>query len=272
MCICGNIALWNAYGTTDPIKTDQPRIGDKFWWRNTFWCPVYRWCPHRHTAHQYWWGKILAGRILCPRDIRPGRHKYMHRVRNGSFLHGRSPPRPMHIRCHFMHRHQLPAGAAVNVFMTSDDVNTYIPPTDITQWAKISCCSTYAPGGALADSNIPDSLNNKNTACADGIIGPGTYLFVARYPTTQFDTSDCMTATPGLSNAFVAVFDHAVGHRIIHGNNVFQHFVDVNNAPYQSWTISTAPVGHWLQNTNQTNVSNIPAQATGLTMCVFELK
>lgn len=166
----------------------------------------------------------------------------------------------------------LPAGAVVNVFMTSDDVNTYIPPTDITQWAKISCCSTYAPGGTLADSNIPDSLNNKNTACADGIIGPGTYLFVARYPTTQFDTSDCMTATPGLSNAFVAVFDHAVGHRIIHGNNVFQHFVDVNNAPYQSWTISTAPVGHWLQNTNQTNVSNIPAQATGLTMCVFELK
>lgn len=115
MCICGNIALWNAYGTTDPIKTDQPRIGDKFWWRNTFWCPVYRWCPHRHTAHQYWWGKILAGRILCPRDIRPGRHKYMHRVRNGSFLQGRSPPRPMHIRCHFMPRYQSRDGRRITI-------------------------------------------------------------------------------------------------------------------------------------------------------------
>ncbi|MDE6570661.1 MAG: hypothetical protein K2L95_00375 [Alphaproteobacteria bacterium] len=50
------------------------------------------------------------------------------------------------------------------------------------------------------------------------------------------------------------------------------YFVDVNNAPYQSWTISTAPVGHWLQNTNQTNVSNIPTQVMGMTMCVFELK
>lgn len=222
---------------------------------------------------KYWLGEFCAPGTYAPADTNTCIACGMGHFCTGG--HHRAPCTYGAISCTGINHATdaaLPAGAAVNVFMISDDVNTYIPPTDITQWAKISCCSTYAPGGALADSNIPDSLNNKNTACADGIIGPGTYLFVARYPTTQFDTSDCMTATPGLSNAFVAVFDHAVGHRIIHGNNVFQHFVDVNNAPYQSWTISTAPVGHWLQNTNQTNVSNIPAQATGLTMCVFELK
>ncbi len=224
---------------------------------------------------KYWLGEFCAPGTYAPADTNTCIACGMGHFCTGG--HHRAPCTYGAISCPGINHATdaaLPSGAggAVNVFMTLDDVNTYIPSTDITQWAKISCCSTWGAGGVWATSEQPDTLNDIRTACVNNIIGPGTYLFVARYPSDIYGYTDCLSGTPGLSNAFVAVFDHAVGHRIIHGNNVFQHFVDVNNAPYQSWTISTAPVGHWLQNTNQTNVSNIPAQATGLTMCVFELK
>lgn len=171
-----------------------------------------------------------------------------------------------------------PAGAPVNTFMNLDDVKKYIPATDISQWRMVSCCREQSPGGVFADWHNPETLNDARAACANGTLGPGTYLFTTQYSYSDGrDTPiDSIAGGVGNASAFIAVFDHSVGYRSIHGNSLFQHFVDTNNAAYQSWTISTAPTdGNWFVNKNETNVSNIPDSplySSPYMMCVFELK
>lgn len=171
-----------------------------------------------------------------------------------------------------------PAGAPINTFMNLDDVKKYIPATDISQWRMVSCCREQSPGGVFADWHNPETLNDARAACANGTLGPGTYLFTTQYSYSDGrDTPiDSIAGGVGNASAFIAVFDHSVGYRSIHGNSLFQHFVDTNNAAYQSWTISTAPTdGNWFVNKNETNVSNIPDSplySSPYMMCVFELK
>lgn len=151
-----------------------------------------------------------------------------------------------------------PIDAPINQTMTLDDVNKLIPETDITQWRMLSCCSYYV----YADINNPSSLNDVNNACATGTIGPGTYLFIARYTSTSNSI---------ISSEHIAVFDHPVSYASIHGSNIFQHFIDLNHTTYTEYTFSTMP-GYWYNNKHAANVQNIQSVVGDHNLCVFELK
>ncbi|MDE6477971.1 MAG: hypothetical protein K2L94_01850 [Alphaproteobacteria bacterium] len=168
----------------------------------------------------------------------------------------------------------LPSGATINKFLTLDDVNRFIPTTDISDWRKISCCVKHFPE---ASPSNPDTLNNVQYACATNTIGPGTYLFLTHYNNAKWvDRTDCITQDPGsMSNAVIAVFDHPVSYASIHGYSIFQHFIDIDHPTYTKWTYSTAPTnGSWsTANANETNVTNLASILdVVLTLCVYELK
>ncbi len=161
-----------------------------------------------------------------------------------------------------------PAGAPINTLMTLEQVNEFMPVTDISQWTQISKCNKFIH----ATYAEPESVNNPDNACAHGVIGPGTYLFLSRYPTPGY--TDSISGVPGISQAFIAVFDHPVEYRSVHGNNIFQHFVDTNHAQYETWTLTTGGcVGCWTYvNTNATNISNLADTDFDLQLSVYELK
>ncbi|MBD5400585.1 hypothetical protein HDR61_02470 [bacterium] len=162
-----------------------------------------------------------------------------------------------------------PNGAPLNKFMNIDEVNEFMPATDFSEWKEISCCGNKVDDGTGGSANI-------SRACAHGTIGPGTYLFVARYSLTTLTEPDSISGINGTNaNAFIAVFDHPVGYASIHWNNVLQHFVDTEHAQYEAYTMSTTPLYAWQVNKNETNVSNLTEW--GITensawMCVFELE
>lgn len=163
------------------------------------------------------------------------------------------------------------ATAAINNFMSQEQVNQYIPPTDISQWEILSCASNMCS----ADSTNPDTINLPGVYTTEGTIGPGTYLFIARYLGNAFiQTPDSLEPDKkGTTTIKMAVFNKPVGVRAIHGNNIFQFFVDTEHAPYQAYTISSTPIGAWPQNTNASNVSNIPSVIPlSYSLCVLELK
>ncbi len=167
----------------------------------------------------------------------------------------------------------LPDGAPINAFMTLTQVNEFIPVTDADQWKKLSCCSAQH---SVATPNNPSELNNIQNACATGTIGPGTYLFSTHYELSTWVRIDSITGNIGsMSNAVIAVFDHPVSYASIHGDNIYQHFIDTEHPTYTEWDISTAPVGGWTTvNKNDTNISdiiNIIGSAT-YSLCVYELK
>jgi len=165
-------------------------------------------------------------------------------------------------------------GGMLNRLLTLDEVNAYIPPTDISQWRMISCCSTQAPGGVMG-SWSSSIVNDINAACANGSIGPGTYLFVQRYSYNQYvpaGSIDPLSGQPGQSNSYIAVFDHTVGYHSVHGGGIFNNLVDTAHAAFQTYTLAIPIANGWNVTTNRTNVANI-ASVVGLTqLCVFELK
>ncbi|MDR1338304.1 MAG: hypothetical protein LBJ73_04745, partial [Rickettsiales bacterium] len=162
---------------------------------------------------------------------------------------------------------ELVVDSLMNRILTFSEVNAYIPATDISQWQKLSGCGTQMPGGEGA-------VNNIGAACAYGVIGPGTYMFVQRYPCSIYvpsGTVDPLTGECGHANIYLAVFDHAVGYRSVHVSGVYKNLVDVDHAPYQAYTMQI-PAGAWTTNTNQTNVSNIIQEVPTTSLYVFELK
>lgn len=159
----------------------------------------------------------------------------------------------------------MPDGAPLNKFMTLDEVNEFVPATDISQWRKISCCASQVSHNG--------DVNDIANACASGDLGPGTYLFVNRYTVSGYKDSLTGEST-GISNAHIAVFDHTVQYRTVTTMNIFQHFIDTENYPYQSWTITDAmPFREfWKADTNETNVSNLTSAVSYNNMCIYELK
>jgi len=88
----------------------------------------------------------------------------------------------------------------------------------------VASCNNYTTSPAVICPGT-DAPNLPNVACADGTLEPGVYLFVSYY----FSINN-------LSQAKVAIFDRAVGYRIIHMTNTYSIFLDVNNAKFTSWT------------------------------------
>ncbi len=168
---------------------------------------------------------------------------------------------------------KLPNGAPINTRMKLADVEKYIPPTYIDQWQEITCCYTLHMD---ADYRWPETVNDVNNACASGVIGPGTYLFVTRYPggdsSDLINGSDSLSGGPGKSSAYIAVFDHRVEYRSVNGNNIFHHFVDGAHFPYESYTVAFPDYDNIWANEIAVNVSGIDVTVSPRSLCVFELK
>jgi hypothetical protein len=154
------------------------------------------------------------------------------------------------------------AQGTVNKVLTKNEVDALIPPTTISQWKRISCCNTQFLG-------TPSEINTPNYGCAMGTIGPGTYLFVERYPAGG--NIDSITGEEGVSSAHIVVFDHSVGYKSMHGYDIFNTFVDTNNATFTSYILGL-PQGSWSDNINNANVSNIGSEIENFNLCVYELK
>ncbi len=166
----------------------------------------------------------------------------------------------------------MPSGAPINQLMTMDEVNKFIPVTDYSDWKEISCCASQNNN---ATASNPASLNNAQNACTHGTIGPGTYLFVARYVSASLLTTNTDSVNgneKSITNASIAIFDHTVSYASIHGNSIYQHFIDTEHTTYTEYTFSTAPVGGWLINQNNTNILNLTEIPAKFLLCVYELK
>ena len=165
----------------------------------------------------------------------------------------------------------------VNKFMTLSAVEKFIPKSDISVWRRVKSCAKINQN--INSSNIDDF--SVDEMCMGGTIGPGTYLFVARYKGPGIsDKPNLIDALDGrsasVSYAYMAVFDQPVGYAGILGNNIVQFFIDTAHEKYVSATTSYAPVGQWNTNTNNTNVTGLADEATyeggDIILHLFELK
>ena len=163
-----------------------------------------------------------------------------------------------------------PAPALANKFLTLSDVTANVPPTDIGQWELLA----WADGSGTeiwADVYDKNTINDVRSAALHQVIGPGTYLFVAHYTTGGEDVDSVTGIMGSVTTAKIAVFDHPVEYRAIHGGDIFQFFIDTIHTPYQSYTISSAALGQWHANEYECNVSGI-SHFRGTYLAVYELK
>lgn len=140
-----------------------------------------------------------------------------------------------------------------NRFLTLDEANKYIIPTDITQWELISDCNTFICQG----SDVDFRNNPKECACVTGTLQPGTYLFFERYS----------GGSAPYINAQIAIFNHAVGYVSMHASSVFSSLIDTEHETFVSYTLETAKYN---SNTRHANVTNLPT--ADFTLSVYKLK
>ena len=166
--------------------------------------------------------------------------------------------------------------AHVNQFMTLDAVEKFIPKSDMSAWRLVKSCAKM--NANITSSNMDEF--SVDDMCMGGTIGPGTYLFVARYKgpgiSNRPDIIDALDGrSASVSYAYMAVFDRPVGFAAIWGNNIIQFFIDTAHETYVSATTSYAPAGQWNTNTNQTNITGIADGASyggrDIIMYLFEL-
>ncbi|MDR1337757.1 MAG: hypothetical protein LBJ73_01870 [Rickettsiales bacterium] len=158
----------------------------------------------------------------------------------------------------------------MNRVLTMDEVNTYVPATDIAQWRQLSCCATqYSESYDIGIGNNLQLVNDYK-GCATNTIGPGTYLFTVRTGTFCTGRTDIFNGQANsASNFYIAVFDQPSSYKTFHANNVFWNFVDVGNATFTTWDFHV-PTVSYCTSVNQTNVSNLASVPREI--CVFELK
>ncbi|MDE6571413.1 MAG: hypothetical protein K2L95_04335 [Alphaproteobacteria bacterium] len=157
----------------------------------------------------------------------------------------------------------------VNRVLSADEINTNVPVTDLSQWRQISCCSTiYGDYYSTLSQNL--SAVNTVRGCANGVLGPGTYLFTVRTDAFCAGMTDPFGGAANCAySANIAIFDHAVSYKTIHAENVFFHFLDIDGPTFTGWDFQIP--------TNWYCITDIRANVTGLaavprTMCVYELK
>ena len=145
-----------------------------------------------------------------------------------------------------------------NKILTADEVNQYMPATDISQWKLLSSCQEMPCSRTFVDYGVLDDIS---CACARGVIGPGTYLFIGDY------------VGQSLLSAYIAVFDHPVEYGSFHANGIFYNAIDTEHIPYQTYNVRAAP-DHWLYGTNQSNVTGLYVGMGGsnIRLIVYELK
>ncbi|MDR0726635.1 MAG: hypothetical protein LBF37_01065 [Rickettsiales bacterium] len=166
------------------------------------------------------------------------------------------------------------AQGKINTLLSLGDIESIgIPATDFSAYEQISCCSQQ---DASIHQNLATLLAGQR--CANGVIGPGTYMFVETYPYSSWMGDvrpvNAINGNIGYGSAHLVVFDHPVAYTSAHGAGVYQSFVDVNHTTFQEISF-TAPGGgntwRWEVNENQTNVSGLAA-APGLGLCVYKLR
>jgi hypothetical protein len=173
----------------------------------------------------------------------------------------------------------MPAGVFDNV-LTLAQVTEYMPPTDISQWRRVTvdyisgslCGLRKSPSGDWCNNYLTE-VNLPENGCA-GTIGPGTYLFVLRWMETQ---------NPGwyddLGRQYYAwdyrmiVLTKPTGYKIFRTCNTQDIYLDTNNAAFTSYTIRAT---HYYNCYSQTCTA--PANVAGLTsvadlaISIYELK
>jgi hypothetical protein len=158
----------------------------------------------------------------------------------------------------------------MNKELTLAQVNQWIPATSFSQWKKISGCSNFQEPGYSAGPVT--GFQNSAYGCATGTIGPGTYLFITR---TSFCNSGGSDIFSGISRDTTAVriiiFDHAVSYKIIHVNNSFYPWIDLDHDIFTSHSFAVPSAGY-CSNNNYTNISGLPGDTTVPNMYIYELK
>ncbi len=156
----------------------------------------------------------------------------------------------------------------VNRVLTADEINANVPPTKLSQWHEISCCSTPYDDYYHTLNNDWSAINRVN-GCAGGTLAAGTYLFTVRTGTfcsTAIDPFD------GLENAaysaHIAIYDHAVSYKTIHANSIYYHFLDTRGPDFTAWN-TQIPINFCQVDirANVDGLANVPR-----TMCVYVLK
>ncbi len=160
------------------------------------------------------------------------------------------------------------APTMVNRVLTADEINANVPPTKLSQWHEISCCSTPYDDYYHTLNNDWSAINRVN-GCAGGTLAAGTYLFTVRTGTfcsTAIDPFD------GLENAaysaHIAIYDHAVSYKTIHANSIYYHFLDTRGPVFTAWN-TQIPINFCQVDirANVDGLANVPR-----TMCVYVLK
>lgn len=139
-----------------------------------------------------------------------------------------------------------------NRFLTLEEANKYIIPTDIQQWELISNCTSQP----CKESGIDHRNNPEKCACIMGTLQPGTYLFVEHYNTGGV-----------FCNAQIAIFDHPVGYASMHAYGIFENLIDTEHETFVSYTLKTP---YYTNNIQHTNITNLPL--SGLAIAVYKLR
>ncbi len=155
------------------------------------------------------------------------------------------------------------ADTMVNRVLMVDEVTKQVPGTDMSQWRILRSDSAQVPGDYL--KKIKNDLSLVNTVPVDvGVIGPGTYLFV------QKAGSVCPASMGTGYSSFIMVFDHPVSYKMIHAENVFYTFIDVDGPEFTGWDIKLSPE-HYCTTRDEANVANMD-KSSGFQLFVYELK
>lgn len=148
----------------------------------------------------------------------------------------------------------IPADA-LNRFLSMNEVEQYIIPTDISQWELISSCEQQY---CIINGDTDLYRNSPDCACAMGTLQPGTYLFYEYYDNER----DMITP-----KAQIAIFDHAVGYMSVHAAGVFENVIDTTHATFQSYTMRTP---EYTVTHEAANISHLPTNIRSL--YVYKLK
>ena len=163
-----------------------------------------------------------------------------------------------------------PSGCSgiLNREMTLAEVEQWIPVTDMSQWQKLSDCSSYSQSDCSI-STLP-GYQELYPGCAAGTIGPGTYLFILRV--SACPGVDVLSGHSGVSSVRMIIFDHPVSYKSLHVCNSISNWVDLNNIEFTSHSF-VVPLGGYCSNNNYTNLTGLPGSASAvMRMYVYELK
>ncbi|MBR1380778.1 MAG: hypothetical protein IJ560_04320 [Alphaproteobacteria bacterium] len=158
-----------------------------------------------------------------------------------------------------------------NRTLTLDEVNNYVPESDMSQWELVSSCldETLITKQSLIMPEVTDICNTAQTlphvkdttGCNYEPLSPGTYLFTNYLSVGSF----CKN---GAAWSNIAVFTHPVSYKIIHVCNIWNIFLDTNHSEFTKYNIklpqsSVGSNGDYCLRQNISNVNDASTAGAG---------